>query len=127
MGGGSNSSPPSDVAPGGGTYPVDMWGNAYNPAWGGSGMGTAFSKGMQQFGSSVAASAPAISPFNPGGGVTPQNLPGYAPIPINPTQSEVDPFDKLMQELYARMKARSGREDAGFDLGYAQTDQGIRF
>lgn len=35
VGGGSNSSPPSDVAPGGGTYPVDAFGNAYNPAWGG--------------------------------------------------------------------------------------------
>lgn len=50
MGGGeSNSAPPSDVAPGGGTFPVDAYGNAYNPAWGqstGIGIGQAIGKGI---------------------------------------------------------------------------------
>jgi len=62
MGGGSNSSPPVDVAPGGGTYPTDIFGTAYNPAWGGSPNAlAAIGAGMQAFGKGSSVGSSPIS------------------------------------------------------------------
>lgn len=60
MGGGDNSAPPSDVAPGGGTFPTDAFGTAYNPDWNaGGGAGGGIAKAFQQFGAGISAGSQA--------------------------------------------------------------------
>jgi hypothetical protein len=56
VGGGSNSAPPSDVAPGGGTYPTDAFGQAYNPSWYGAGSDYGVGSAIKTFGAGVAGS-----------------------------------------------------------------------
>jgi hypothetical protein len=92
MGGGSNTAPPSDVAPGGGTFPVDTSGNAYNPAWGSGGgfdwTGAAL-KGVGQFGQSLASGSRYTPPnLSSGGyyqsGVVNDRPQASGPIPYQP-------------------------------------------
>lgn len=83
MGGRSNSSPPVDTPPGGGTYPVDQFGNAYNPAWGGSdysALGSALGKGIGTGAQQLAAGMIDKTNYLTGaGGYSQPGIPGSAP------------------------------------------------
>ena len=104
MGGGSgaNSSPPVDVAPGGGTYPTNLFGQAYSPTSPGlfglnanqwQGIGT----GISTAGKDIAASG-ATTPAVAGAPSSSVGSNQYPPILI-PT-APMTPLGASLQSLY---------------------------
>lgn len=112
-GGGSNSSPPVDVAPGGGTYPVDASGNAYNPAWGNQGFDWGvLGKGFQTAGSQYAAGAsrglnfPGMPGFQqqPMSGLDVSNQ-GVSIQPPNKSDADIQAFIDALKRLSSQGKS----------------------
>jgi hypothetical protein len=99
LGGGSNSAPPSDVAPGGGTYPTDIFGTAYNPQWNG-GDYYGINQGFQQLGGSIAQGSQPRNFITQSAGITQQN-PTYPSTPAGliPTSYGTDVMSVLQRLL----------------------------
>jgi hypothetical protein len=125
-GGGSNSSPPVDVAPGGGTFPVNSMGEAYNPAWGQpdySGLGKAFSSAGSQYAQGMAAGA--NHNYMTGATIPSQQTYGNGNLPdtLIPSvqdlkQNSKDDLAQALQRLLASGGAQSSKLRQAWDWNF---------